>query len=108
MKAIKILRKTFLQTRYQLECNDNLKIDFPAGRTNKPPKADQIIIYEHFSTALNLGVKRGAKLFAEYSTRSNDLRGNALWKVIQTNKSLFEIRGLTVDILGRFEKIFSY
>ena len=108
MKKCKFLRKAYLMTCYHLECNSNLEHDYPAGRTNKKPSTQQDIIEASFSTMLNLDKKTGAKLFAEYSIKHIDLRTNAVWLSLLQNKSLFNVDGLSIEIMGSRVPIFAY
>jgi len=110
MKKCKFLRKAYLMTRYHLQCNENLEIDYPAGRTNKKPSSQLDIITACFSDSLNLSAKQGSKLFAEYSIKHIDVRGNEIFKAVLDNKVLFnvDIEARTYTIFGSTQKIFIY
>ena len=112
MSKLNIVRKAFRKTIYELECNHNLVLDYPKGRTTKKPLKQQTIIKRHFSDALNLSLKLGSKLFAEYSVKNIDLRDNSgeFFRLISSDKELFNvnIKARTFEVFGATQPIFIY
>ena len=105
---IKMVRIWYFKTRYELECNNNLKLDFPMGRTTVKPVNDICIISEHFSRPLALSRHRGLKLFISYKHKKSVKKDNSIWKMIIEDKVNFNFDGLFYELLGFSNRIFEY
>ena len=68
------------------------------------------VINFYFSDALNLSHEQGSKLFADYTVKNFELRGNEMLKAIIGNKELFsvDIKARTYRMFGRTMNIFCY